>query len=301
MEDLREAKRTCSRLGIGYVAFLVLGLLLQVEIVLVLQFFAEIGYAVQWGSWLMVLSSLLMYLIGIPVCWLIIRDMPMPCRPWKKKFTAGQMIVAFFICMAVMYLGNIIGVVLMGIVGAFFGEPMLNPVNELIENMNPWMIFLLTVVLAPLCEEFLYRKLLIDRVGQYGDKVAILLSGVLFGLSHGNFYQFFYAFGLGVIFAYIYVNTGRLRYTIGLHAAINFIGSIVALHVTDNIWFTGAYLIFLLGSIVLGIVFLIIYRHEIRFKPAMVIIPAGRYFEALFLNLGMILFLGVSIFLFFLT
>ena len=129
----------------------------------------------------------------------------------------------------------------------------------------------------------------------------MILSGVLFGLSHGNFYQFFYAFGLGVVFAYVYINTGKLRYTIIFHAIINFLGSIVALHAADNIWFAMAYSIFMLAAVVLGIVFLIIYRREISWKPAIVVIPRGRRFETLFLNLGMILFFFVSVGLFLLS
>lgn len=57
------------------------------------------------------------------------------------------------------------------------------------------------VVMAPICEEILFRKILIDRIRLYGDKAAILVSSVVFGLSHGNFYQFFYAFGIGLVLA----------------------------------------------------------------------------------------------------
>lgn len=298
MDYLRDVKRTCSRLGIGCAAFLLLGVLLQVEVSLVLQAVMNTGREVAWDTWGMLVSALPMYLIGFPVCWLIVKDMPTPCRPWKRKFTAGQLVVAFFVCISVMYIGNIIGTTLMAVVNGIQGKPLMNPVSEMIENLDTWVIFLLTVVAAPIFEELLYRKLLIDRVAQYGDKTAIVLSGVLFGLSHGNFYQFFYAFGLGVIFAYIYLNTGRLRYTIGLHAIINFLGSIVALHVGDNVWFTAAYLIFMLTSIILGIVFLILYRREIRFWPAMVAIPKGKRLNALFLNFGMIVFFCVAFGLF---
>lgn len=75
-------------------------------------------------------------------------------------------------------------------------------------------------------------------------------------------------------------------------------GSIVALHAADNIWFAMAYGIFMIAAVVLGIVFLILYRREIRLKPAMLAIPRGRRFETLFLNLGMILFFFVSVGLF---
>ena len=50
-------------------------------------------------------------------------------------------------------------------------------------------------------------------------------------------------------------------------------GSIVALHAADNIWFAMAYGIFMIAAVVLGVVFLILYRREIRLKPAMLAIP----------------------------
>ena len=45
----------------------------------------------------------------------------------------------------------------------------------------------------------------------------MLFSGLMFGLFHGNLNQFVYAFVLGLCFGFIYVKTGNIRYTIGLH------------------------------------------------------------------------------------
>ena len=56
---------------------------------------------------------------------------------------------------------------------------------------------------------------------------AILLSGFMFDLFHKNLQQFIYATVIGIIFAYIYIRTGRLRYSIILHMLINFMGSVV--------------------------------------------------------------------------
>ena len=55
-----------------------------------------------------------------------------------------------------------------------------------------------------------------------------MLSAVCFGLLHQNFFQFFYALGLGLLMGYLYVRTGKLRYTILLHAIINFMGGVIA-------------------------------------------------------------------------
>jgi hypothetical protein len=70
--------------------------------------------------------------------------------------------------------------------------------------------------------------LIIDRLRSYGESACVLVSALLFGLFHGNLNQFFYAFGLGAIFAFIYVKTQRLRYTIFLHMIINLFGGIIA-------------------------------------------------------------------------
>ena len=74
-------------------------------------------------------------------------------------------------------------------------------------------------------EELLFRKLLTERIVKYGELPAVLASGLFFGLFHGNLNQFSYAFLIGLFLGFIYVKTGKLRYTIGLHMAINFIGS----------------------------------------------------------------------------
>lgn len=298
MDYLRDAKRTCSRLGVGYAAFLLVGFLMQMEIGLVIGVLMNGELELDWNTWLVVLGSLSMYLFGSLICWLIIKDMDTPCRPQKQDFTAGQLVVAFLICMSIMYIGNIIGNMLMAVVNGIQGKPPMNPVNELVDNLDTGVLFLLVVMAAPLFEELLFRKLLIDRVAQYGDKAAIILSGVLFGLTHGNFYQFFYAFGLGSVFAYIYLNTGRLRYTIALHAIINFMGSIVALKAMNNNWYLAALGLFILTSMILGIVFLIKYRRQIYFWPGAAEIPKGKIFQTVFLNWGMILFFCISAALF---
>ena len=76
---------------------------------------------------------------------------------------------------------------------------------------------------------------LINRTRAYGEKTAVVFSALLFGLYHGNIQQFFYAFGLGLIFGFIYVRTGKVRYTIFLHMIINFFGSIVGMFVLEHV------------------------------------------------------------------
>ena len=86
---------------------------------------------------------------------------------------------------------------------------------------NEAPIWVLSVLWAPVFEEYLFRKLLLDRVAPYGQRIAVLFSALLFGMAHQNGMQFYLAFGIGLLFAVIYLKTGRLRYTIALHCLIN--------------------------------------------------------------------------------
>ncbi len=85
------------------------------------------------------------------------------------------------------------------------------------------------VVLAPVCEELVFRKIMVDRVLPFGEWPAILFSGLCFGLYHGNLTQLFYTTMLGVMLAYVYVRTGKIVYTMLAHACLNFLGGVLPL------------------------------------------------------------------------
>lgn len=52
--------------------------------------------------------------------------------------------------------------------------------------------------------------------------IANAMQAVLFGILHGNLVQGLYTFGMGMMFGWIFWRTGRLRYNMGLHLALNF-------------------------------------------------------------------------------
>ena len=88
-------------------------------------------------------------------------------------------------------MGNIIGLALTTVIGLIKGEPVNNALLSVISDGNIWISAIYTVILAPVFEEILFRKLICDRVVQYGQRKAILISGLLFGLFHINFNQYF--------------------------------------------------------------------------------------------------------------
>lgn len=130
-----------------------------------------------------------------------------------------------------MFIGNLIGTLLNQTIGSLIGKLPENDISTIISETPAWLIFICAVVIAPIVEELIFRKLIIDRLSIYGDHIAIIFSAVAFGLMHGNLYQFFYATFLGVLLGYVYTKTRNVKYTIYMHMIINFLGSIVALPV----------------------------------------------------------------------
>ena len=84
-------------------------------------------------------------------------------------------------------------------------------------------------ILPPIFEELIFRKFMIDRTIRHGEFISCAMSGIMFGLWHGNFQQFFYAFFVGVLFAFVYIRTGNVIYTMILHASMNLVTSSVTL------------------------------------------------------------------------
>ncbi len=165
-------------------------------------------------------------------------------KPERKDMKFSTWFVCFMCCFGIGGVGSIIGGIVNGIIMLpatlfttlfAFVTPLTgnnyNIVQNLIYKDNSWAYLLTGIItvgiVVPLLEELLFRKLLIDSTSKYGFGASILLSGLIFGLFHGNFVQFFYATALGILFAYIYASTGKLRYTALLHMGYNLYASAV--------------------------------------------------------------------------
>ena len=153
----------------------------------------------------------------------------------SNKLTIKKFIVYIAISLTLMWIGNLIGLTITEILGNLIQSEIANPIVETIDSSSIYTNLLLMVIMAPIFEEIIFRKLLIDRTIKYGKGVSILLSALIFGLFHGNLNQFFYAFIIGGFFAYVYIKTGKIIYTILLHLTINFFGSIISVIVGNSL------------------------------------------------------------------
>lgn len=315
--DLKPARKAFSRIGFAMSAILVIATVLQLLYILIPKaIWGPENWFVSssWGMWIGSFAPL--YLVAIPAGLLIMRKLPTQ-KPEDNKLSFRQLFVFIPMCQCVMYAGNLIGNLLSMLLS---GGQAQNALMNYAMDTNPVKI-LVMVILAPLLEEYVCRKQIIDRTRQYGEKTAVFLSAFVFALLHGNLFQFFYAFALGIIFAYIYTRTGRLRYSVILHAVVNFLGSVVApwflthvdLEAMANldpnlpaeelmqtmISILPGYLLFMLysnllmGLSIFGLVLLLIRRKKTQWQECDSQLPKGKAGKTVLLNVGMILYMVI--------
>ena len=98
-----------------------------------------------------------------------------------------------------------------------------------------------------LIEEFAFRKVIFGVMRQYGFWVAAMFSSSMFGLMHQNIIQIVFAFGMGLIFCYLYERTGSIVYCMLLHFINN--GVSVALPYISGYNRYGLYIEIIVGII----------------------------------------------------
>lgn len=317
--DPAPHKAFFSRLGMAVLA-LTLGYQVGATVLATLVTLPAPGItATWWYRWL--LTEVSLYGIGLPCMLIVLRRLP-PApfnATWrtrsgglaqKPRFGVGVWLVVAVIAAGLMQIGGLIGNGLMSALSGLTGYDYANSLDGMVDQSPLWVTFLGTVVIAPIGEELMFRKLLIDRTRRWGDGLSILLSGLLFGLFHGNLFQLFYAAMLGCVLAYVYTRTGRLAPCVGLHALVNFLGGILPTllqrwigpeNLSDPELLTehllqhpAQYLVYMLysawilGAMLASVILLICLRRRVKLGDGEVILPRRQRLAIVLLNAGML-------------
>lgn len=274
-------------------------------------------------------NGIAMYAVGAPIAIIMLLfSTPQQSIGERKKISFGDWMKYLCIAFTLMAAGNIVGMAITSGIGIALGRPITNPVDDMLGGGSWIIVFITTVIAAPIFEEIIFRKLLIDRMGAFGEKTAIAASALAFGLVHGNFSQFFYAFGVGLLFGYVYCKTKNIWYTIAMHMVINGISGVLTAYISDKIdtdamvslsekmaeassdeemlrlfgelMKHSAPVFALLGVMlvvfvlaILGIVFLARGARNVRLEECAYDIPKGKVGAATFLNVGVMVLYAV--------
>lgn len=229
-ENKKIAKKAFSKYGIFLTLYALIASVIQVVVAnLLVKAFGPEVTSESWYSFGLIILS--MHVFGSLFMGLTTMHMD-KANLEKHKMKFWQFICTIFMTAGLVGVGAIIGAIVQMLILAPFGasDGDTSGLINLMLDSNPFWRILTVGILAPIVEEFILRKLLVDRVVKYGEWTAILTSGVLFGLLHGNFQQLFFATFIGIFFAYIYVRTGKIWYTILLHMIVNLTTSVFTMY-----------------------------------------------------------------------
>lgn len=290
----RNHKKVFSRLGVSLFLMTVIVNAVQILLGKLIQTFIPEFMENSWYTYVLIIVSF--YLIAAPCFYLLVKSVPVSESKEKRMLKPLHFICLLVISYAVMYCFNILGMGINFVLGMLTGNMNLNPLNSVIGDLDLLPTVLVAGICAPIVEEIVFRKILLDRLKCYGDVTAIVVSGLCFGLYHGNIAQFLYASALGCIFAYVVIKTGDIKNSMLLHICINLLGTAILPQVIKlGTLATMIVGFFVIGVILVGIVLLVLAfaLKKVQFEKGQIVLEHPM--KTAWGNLGMMLFVLISL------
>lgn len=303
-ESIKNGKKRFSKICIMFVVATIMSYAVIMALSILIENTVALDMRLKYYTWIMLFVNSLLPILTALFFSLLTHNETVGIKYASERMSAGRFFVFVAEILPVTFIGSIIGSAFSQFISRTFSVETTDMVSELLDNIGILEMFVFTVIIAPIFEELCFRKILIDKLSQYGTAFCTVFSGLTFGVYHGNFYQFFYAAAIGMLFAYIYCSFGKLRYTIALHMIVNFFGSVAAVTLADFIqsdieWkqiFASLYAICYFMIFVLGACFLArdIKKGYFRAFPGVFSSP----FKVLIPTVGFIVFAVFSILIF---
>ncbi len=174
-----------------------------------------------WGVWLA--TDIPLYGIAAPaaLAWLR-RAVPAGPRPVRGPLRLWRAVPWLVCVLGLAYLANFV-TLLFAPAARQSGQ-----IASLALGGSTWANALFGCVIAPLGEEWLFRRTLHGAVGMYGERVYVAFSALMFALFHCNAAQLLYTLCVGAALAALYARTGRLWAAVLAHMAVNAMGFLAA-------------------------------------------------------------------------
>ncbi len=267
---MRNKKFIFDRRGAAaLIAGMLVGALL-VSIINVISMFV-FNENLQYTDWYSVIANAVVFLAAIFAFDYFVarRDMGKPLNFNLSSRNLGTYLLIFPMFFGMMLIAEFITGKI-PISGPFFGE-LYKIFSELMEQMtrDKATLILLAVIMAPLFEEIIFRGIIQKGLINKGidPMKAILIASVVFGLIHGNPWQFVGAVLLGCVLGLVYYKTKSLLLPILLHAFNNLCSAMLIFY-SDTESFADAFQIqdwiLLIAGIVIFAVFFYLFMKKYR-------------------------------------
>ena len=117
---------------------------------------------------------------------------------------------------------QLIGLLVLRLLAQFGLEPETGVASEALARADPVVLVVALVLVAPVTEEIFFRGVVYNAwLREYGGRVALVGSAVLFALIHGSLFLFAPIMALGIALVLLYRATGSLPAAMALHAGFN--------------------------------------------------------------------------------
>lgn len=231
-EQLRGFKNLSKKYGWAFVMLTLNNFISSIFFVLIAAFIGgltginllnsetEPGYCAT-----IILNELAAYVFPIIILFFMFkkeRSEFIPDRTYKPfPLEAVMMYLAGMACGA---LGSLITININSVIDSIFGT---GEIEEAFAGLTPstpteFGVFAFCIcIVAPVAEEFIFRDFLLKPLRAYGDTTAAVITGLAFGLYHGNFDQFAYAAMVGFFYSVIAIKYNSCLPTILLHCLNN--------------------------------------------------------------------------------
>lgn len=126
-------------------------------------------------------------------------------------------------------------VTLVNLVSQLFVDNTVSANSEQFLSLHPLLLIFFVGILAPVCEEVVFRGAIFGGLKKEGNVFkAILASGLLFGLLHMNINQASYAFVIGILLGFLVEATGSIFSSILFHVLVNSTNAIMMI-ISDSV------------------------------------------------------------------
>lgn len=104
------------------------------------------------------------------------------------------------------------------------------------QNSGEFLMSLIIISISPaICEEVLFRGMIMSSYNKLGKKSAILISAILFGIYHFNIQNLLGPIFLGIIFGYMVYKTGSIFTSMIAHGVNNAIALTISYFLVDKL------------------------------------------------------------------
>lgn len=232
----RDLRKCYSRFSISVILMVALAQLMGAGLYYgAARFFPQYYRDAFWGPILaLAINDVSVYLPGLVLFPLVLRRMPKGNPIPVDRLSLWEFVQAAVFSFGVGYGCSLLTSLSIYGLEHLTGQSTSNVVDSFSASLPIWLTAVAFVLVAPVMEELIFRRILLRRLLGLGDVSAVVLSALAFALFHANLYQTAYAFVLGLAFGAIVLLTGSIRDTILLHMFINGFSVVMQLNLPDE-------------------------------------------------------------------